>query len=241
VLTSGATASLKLVGECFPWQRGSSCFAYTLANHNSVLGIRELALSAGAVVQAVQLGSSHAGVGPAGAAVQAVQLATASAGVGPAGPGGVAAVPAGAEVDPEASVAHGAISSASASASPGYSLLAMPLECNFSGARYRPAAVLAALQRSPAGAGRRWLLLLDAAKACATHPPDLAGACAGADMVALSYYKVGPAGRGGGFLSRAPAAGRCACGTPKHPAMWYWLSRCWAVGCAARRRCPFSL
>jgi molybdenum cofactor sulfurtransferase len=40
IFTSGATAALKLVGECFPWSR-ESCYMYTMENHNSVLGIRE--------------------------------------------------------------------------------------------------------------------------------------------------------------------------------------------------------
>jgi hypothetical protein len=40
IFTSGATAALKLVGECFPWSR-DSCYMYTMENHNSVLGIRE--------------------------------------------------------------------------------------------------------------------------------------------------------------------------------------------------------
>lgn len=40
IFTSGATAALKLVGETFPWSGGST-YAYTMENHNSVLGIRE--------------------------------------------------------------------------------------------------------------------------------------------------------------------------------------------------------
>lgn len=40
IFTSGATAALKLVGECFPWS-SDSCYMYTMENHNSVLGIRE--------------------------------------------------------------------------------------------------------------------------------------------------------------------------------------------------------
>jgi molybdenum cofactor sulfurtransferase len=44
VFTSGATASLKVVGECFPFD-GQRRFFYTESNHNSVLGIREFAVS----------------------------------------------------------------------------------------------------------------------------------------------------------------------------------------------------
>ena len=43
-----AAGALKLVGEGFPWTRGS-CFAYTRDNHNSVLGIREQVRSHAAV------------------------------------------------------------------------------------------------------------------------------------------------------------------------------------------------
>lgn len=44
--------ALKLVAEAFPWSP-ESVFAYTLDNHNSVVGMREEALAAGAAAQAV--------------------------------------------------------------------------------------------------------------------------------------------------------------------------------------------
>ena len=50
------------VAECFPWGPGS-CLAHPLAAHNSVLGMREAAFSAGAHVQLVDVATS------AGAAV----------------------------------------------------------------------------------------------------------------------------------------------------------------------------
>lgn len=50
--------ALKLVGEAFPWQEGSQ-FAYTQDNHNSVLGIRELALNQGATATCVEIHSSQ--------------------------------------------------------------------------------------------------------------------------------------------------------------------------------------
>ncbi|KAL4617196.1 molybdenum cofactor sulfurase isoform X2 [Arapaima gigas] len=47
VFTSGCTAALKLVAECFPWDlRGR--FSYLTDNHTSVVGMRELAVSMGA-------------------------------------------------------------------------------------------------------------------------------------------------------------------------------------------------
>ncbi|CDJ65609.1 molybdopterin cofactor sulfurase, putative [Eimeria necatrix] len=51
VFTSGATAAIKLVGEDFPFS-GKSSFFYLRINHNSVLGVRELAYAAG--VEAVR-------------------------------------------------------------------------------------------------------------------------------------------------------------------------------------------
>lgn len=47
IFTSGATGGLKLVAESFPWTN-SSRFVYLRSNHNSVLGIREVALDQGA-------------------------------------------------------------------------------------------------------------------------------------------------------------------------------------------------
>ena len=47
VLTSGATAALRLAGELVPWAPGAA-FAWLQDNHNSVLGIRQLAARAGA-------------------------------------------------------------------------------------------------------------------------------------------------------------------------------------------------
>lgn len=59
-MTAGA---LKLVADAFPWQQGS-VFAYTRDNHNSVLGMREVAMKEGAAAVAVDLhpGSSQSGL-----------------------------------------------------------------------------------------------------------------------------------------------------------------------------------
>ena len=56
-LPSGYAGALKLVAEAFPWQAGSQ-FAYTRDNHNSVLGVRELALGQGATAQCVDMHST---------------------------------------------------------------------------------------------------------------------------------------------------------------------------------------
>lgn len=54
VFTSGTTASLKMVGEQFPWSPQST-FVYARESHNSVLGVREYARAAGAGVRCVDL------------------------------------------------------------------------------------------------------------------------------------------------------------------------------------------
>ncbi|TMW58031.1 hypothetical protein Poli38472_013505 [Pythium oligandrum] len=54
VFTSGATAGLKLVGECFPWSR-DSVFAHSLDSHTSVLGIRNYASAADARVKSIPI------------------------------------------------------------------------------------------------------------------------------------------------------------------------------------------
>ncbi len=84
-------------------------------------------------------------------------------------------------------------------------LAVLPHECNFTGQRIdlrlvsqvKLGAQLAWLDGQPrphavgsatAGVHDRWLVMLDAAKSCATGPPDLSQYPA--DMVALSYYKI---------------------------------------------------
>lgn len=52
IFTGGATGGLKLIGEDFPWTKHSK-FYYTRVNHNSVLGIREYAVSKGAEFKAL--------------------------------------------------------------------------------------------------------------------------------------------------------------------------------------------
>lgn len=199
-------AALKLVGESFPWSPASA-FVHLRDNHNSVLGIRQLAAQHGAAcTAAVQLRAARRGAGGCW-----WQLAPCSA-----------AAAAGLQAAAAAAAAEGTSGASSAE-----HLFAFPMESNFSGARYDPGLV-AAVQSGclrysstagdgtapvaapgstgercctpPAAAGSagegegmllppgRWRVLLDCAKAAATSPPDLA-ACP-ADFVALSYYKI---------------------------------------------------
>ncbi|KAF7340084.1 Molybdenum cofactor sulfurase [Mycena venus] len=55
IFTAGATASMKLVGEAFPWQAGTSKYYYLKQSHTSLVGVRGCALSRGAVVAAMDI------------------------------------------------------------------------------------------------------------------------------------------------------------------------------------------
>ncbi|GFR41888.1 hypothetical protein Agub_g2672, partial [Astrephomene gubernaculifera] len=318
VLTSGATAGLRMVAECFPWTPGCSLLAHPPAVHNSVLGMRGPALAAGAAVQLVQLGREAGGgldramAAAAGEVVEAkAVMAEAEAEAVEGSVKSVGATAAAAMVTlpygqtPNRVVAIGSPYNVASSAASGcgsrgsstycsataasvgrsdgsggsstkgvvnsgggdgeggepppppppcpappapcYHLLALPVECNFTGDRYELGdvvrhvqqygidsatgaampytAVPAAASSVPAGAvgcsgdeddanadavsdgcaatqdigsrggggggcrtNGRWLVLLDAAKACATAPPDLS--TTPADIVVLSYYKI---------------------------------------------------
>ena len=61
VFTANATAATKLVGEAFPFERGSCCLL-TFDNHNSVNGIREYASARGADVVYTRLTTPDLGI-----------------------------------------------------------------------------------------------------------------------------------------------------------------------------------
>ncbi|KAJ7151530.1 molybdenum cofactor sulfurase [Mycena filopes] len=54
IFTAGATASMKLVGEAFPWQEGSK-YRYLKQSHTSLVGVRACALTRGALVAAMNV------------------------------------------------------------------------------------------------------------------------------------------------------------------------------------------
>uniref|UniRef100_A0A7S3JU12 Aminotransferase class V domain-containing protein n=1 Tax=Aureoumbra lagunensis TaxID=44058 RepID=A0A7S3JU12_9STRA len=54
IFTRSCTDSLRLVADAFPWQKDMSEFRYLVQNHNSVLGIRDVARSHGAHASAVE-------------------------------------------------------------------------------------------------------------------------------------------------------------------------------------------
>ena len=203
VLTSGATAALKMVGEVFPWSE-KSAFLYLADNHTSVLGIRELAAARGASIAALDpkgvrilpseeerkrtyrppkndgagchmfafpLESNFSGVTYSERLVNAVHSGRARAMVGamhwhtrrsPYGDESTLHVHAQASINTWDGVGvDGRVSIGPVDEDEG--------------------------DFSPMRRGR-WFVLLDAAKACSTHPPDLHRYPA--DFVALSYYKM---------------------------------------------------
>ncbi len=198
IFTSGATAALKLLGEAFPWSGGSE-FAYTLDNHNSVLGIREYAKAGGAVFTCVDP-SNQMRCCCSDQMKLRTQSNTAALKQQTASPGnGTASL---------ASLASGA--SPSASDKP-FSLFAFPAESNFSGLQFDLR--MTELARSGQfghnpSPNAQWKVLVDAAKYCASHPLNLSSLGASApDFVCVSFYKVFgyPTGLGA-LLVRSDAA-----------------------------------
>ncbi|KAG2679697.1 hypothetical protein I3760_11G063500 [Carya illinoinensis] len=167
IFTSGATAALKLVGEAFPWS-DQSCFMYTMENHNSVLGIREYALSQGSAAFAIDIEESldHSRGNLMSVKVSQHQIQRRN----------------------EARFFEKEPTGGA------YNLFAFPSECNFSGLRFSLDLVKIIkedsdriLEGSPFCSGR-WMVLIDAAKGCATQTLDLSKHPA--DFVVISFYKL---------------------------------------------------
>ena len=183
IFTSGATAGLKLVGETFPWTESSS-FLYNVDNHNSVLGIRNYALDQGSAASAVQVRVQVDSTNQSSfdiVSVGAEQRRKARGrrcedeGVGVGG------------------ASSGSLGSGAAAA--GLNLFAYPAESNFSGVKYN-LELIEHLKRGRCKingkrvgeSGKEWFVLLDAAKACCTSPPNLSDFPA--DFVVFSFYKI---------------------------------------------------
>ncbi|XP_072962206.1 molybdenum cofactor sulfurase isoform X2 [Typha angustifolia] len=169
IFTSGATAAIKLIGECFPWSKESS-YMYTMENHNSVLGIREYALKNGAAALAVDIEEvEHCNVqdGAHESSIQILKhsLQRRAENILPQ--------------DPQGTV---------------YNMFAFPSECNFSGEKFDLNLVRLIkedAQKILGGPSQKrdcWMVLIDAAKGCATEPLDLARYPA--DFVVFSFYKI---------------------------------------------------
>ncbi|XP_057461598.1 molybdenum cofactor sulfurase isoform X2 [Actinidia eriantha] len=169
ILTSGATAALKLVGEAFPWS-SQSTFMYTMENHNSALGIREYALSKGATAFAIDIEEAAYDGDRFRSPVSSVKVLQHPI-----------------QRRNEAVLLEEPAGDA-------YNLFAFPSECNFSGSRFSLHLVNTikndtnrVMPGSPYLKGR-WMVLIDAAKGCATEPPDLSKYQA--DFVVISFYKL---------------------------------------------------
>ena len=217
ILTSGATAALKLVGEAFPW--GGAGAAGAAGGGAGGHG----ALVCGGGGGGGAPGAAPRGAGAAAAAgvflylrdnhtsVLGLRQLAAERGAAACAAFEVVAAPA-AEGDAfslrlcggaeQAAAVAAAADESSGAAKERQHLLAFPLESNFSGVRY-DLSLAAAAQAGclsllpPAGAGLpprlppgRWRVLLDAAKGAASGPPDLSAPGCRPDFVVLSYYKL---------------------------------------------------
>ena len=197
VLTSGATAALRLVAESFPFGRPGARLCFPLESHTSVLGLRPLAESRGARCDVVRVAFSASAPGEVGGGWRLDRREES----------GQVELP-GAQGPSDACAARsGGGGAEGAALGPG--LFCSPAECNFSGGRLHPS--LGAAVRSGALPGlpgcERWWWLLDAAKACGGgQPPNLA--TSPADFVVLSFYKIfgWPTGLGALVLRREALA-----------------------------------
>ncbi|GFZ05772.1 molybdenum cofactor sulfurase [Actinidia rufa] len=162
ILTSGATAALKLVGEAFPWS-SQSTFMYTMENHNSALGIREYALSKGATAFAIDIEEAAYDGDRFRSPVSSIKVLQHPI-----------------QRRNEAVLLEEPAGDA-------YNLFAFPSECNFSDDDASVHSCKTSFYLMDKSRGR-WMVLIDAAKGCATAPPDLSKYQA--DFVVISFYKL---------------------------------------------------
>lgn len=181
VLTRSGTGALNLLADAFPWSPNST-FAYTLSNHNSVLGIRSVAGARGAAHGAVSEEGVEAWL--AGDAPEPEFLPCADGGAG-ACKGGAAA-----QVSDDAPSAPS-------------SLFAFPAKDNYNGQLFPLSWVARAQAKS--SPGRTWRVLVDAAAYVPTSPLNLTEVPA--DFVIMSFYKLFGLPTGvGALIARREAA-----------------------------------
>ncbi|XP_078166867.1 molybdenum cofactor sulfurase (LOS5) (ABA3) isoform X1 [Carex rostrata] len=174
IFTSGATGALKLVGEFFPWSKESH-FMYTLENHNSVLGIREYALNKGATVFAVDIQKNENQCAKTRCNESSIKFVKHK-------------IQRRSQYVLPENAQNGGLSGEV------YNVFAFPSECNFSGQKY-PLDIVNLIKNDSSRIlggqhkqGGQCMVLIDAAKGCATDPPDLEKFPA--DFVVLSFYKI---------------------------------------------------
>jgi len=149
IFTSGATASIKLVGECFPWTEDGT-FWYSENAHTSILGLRPLARNWKVLDSNLFFSSvTHEKVSEHPSS--SIELTNAHS----------------------------------------MDLVAIPGECNFSGAKLSFVSMVEWL-KSMKNRGRNVLWLLDAAKLCASSHVDLSQISSEyrPHFICLSCYKI---------------------------------------------------
>eukprot|EP00624_Nannochloropsis_granulata_P003235 evm.model.NODE_2639_length_36550_cov_21.569138.7 len=167
IFTSGATASLKLAAGLMPWHQRGSRLIYAHNSHTSVLGMREVALEAGAEFACLPPSVQYREDTDYALSTTLQELLEQAAGDTDGN-------------DPNSgrqAIEH---------------LLVLPAECNFSGRKLDLAALQRATSRLQASAPQhRVTVLLDAAKHVGTSPLELGHFQEGeVDMTCVSFYKL---------------------------------------------------
>ena len=164
LFTSGTTDALRIISERFPWTCQSTFMYPTTHSHTSLVGIREVALAHGATVVATSMTDILQSTPPTSQQQQ----------------------------QQETKVTHWSDSFGTTDDDTKH-LLAVPLECNFSGHRPDLSQLMSKLQHHP-----HWYTLLDIAKAASTSPVNLQELQP--DFACLSFYKLFGAPTGIGAL-----------------------------------------
>jgi len=165
IFTSGATGALKLVAESFPWTNRSR-FVYLRQNHNSVLGIREVALDQGASFEPIPESEMSDGT------------CSELFGGSPCKDDGNSG-----------SAAHKKTVLLTEFPESTYNLFAYPALDNFAGVKYPLEWINMFHKKSRGEEGTgKWLVLLDSAAFVPTHTLDLSKYPA--DFVTMSFYKM---------------------------------------------------
>lgn len=191
IFTSGTTQALKMVAECFPWQKGcpvcGSTFVYPLNIHTSVIGMRAMALDKGAnfqcwtmsnIVNAIHSGrfasqvSKNADNGSLVANCQSQKTQSDS-------------LPIVCQCSRETKATTTTTKMIS-------NLLVLPAECNFAGDRVDVESLVSKLRAQnhvdSSSQSSKWWILVDLAKAACTSSLHLRKM--DPDFACLSFYKI---------------------------------------------------
>ena len=235
------------VGECFPWSQ--SDFTYTLQNHNSVLGLREFAAKDGAGVRLLDgLSAPYGSSGRTARAMEPTSVTGASSAPGPSSSLGASRGRRGGESRKEDDLGDeyievvlegGSIPQLErrTEASPDpprrpLHLLALPLECNFSGARLSLEEALAFGSRS--GPADRPALGSRPGLDSSFHASDASGKAAESGR---------PSGRPSVrhlvLLDATKGCSTCPPDLSRHPVDFVALSYYKIFGCVTLNTCPY--